>query len=107
MSELHELQFPLDQKIFTEVLNCLPKEWTRAKLEVSASGNASGGDEMAIRIDPQRQHGIAIVSDALQDAIRELFLLYKRFNNPLKGMTYSYQRRPDGRWTFVSQYSYP
>jgi hypothetical protein len=52
------------------------------------------------------QPGVAFVSDALQDRIRELFLLNQRFHTGLRRILYTYNRQPDGRWSFKGAYDY-
>ena len=106
MSELQDLQLPIDRAIFAEVLPCLPKTWTGAKLEASHPGASPTGAKLSIRIDGLGQPGLALPSDALQDRVRELFLLNERFNTRLRGMVYTYTRQPDGRWSFLGEYQY-
>jgi hypothetical protein len=106
MSQLQDLQFPIDRAIFAEVLACIPKTWTRAKLEARSQDASAGGTKMTIRIDALGQPGIALVSDASQDRVRELFLLHQRFGVSLRGIVYTYNRQPDGRWSFVGDYDF-
>jgi hypothetical protein len=61
---------------------------------------------MEISISGEGQPGIALVSDELQTALRGLFLLYERHQVPLKSATYTYDQRPDGRWSFQGAYEY-
>jgi hypothetical protein len=61
---------------------------------------------MSIRIDALGQRGIALVSDELQDRVRELFLLNERFKTDLRGIRYEYTQQPDGRWSFAADYDY-
>jgi hypothetical protein len=106
MSELQQLQFPVDRAIYAEVLACLPGTWNRATLRASSEEAAPGDVRMAVRIDGMGQPGIALVSDALQDRVRELFLLNQRFRTGLRGIVYTYQQRSDGRWSFLADYDY-
>jgi len=106
MSQLHDLQFHIDQAIFTEVLACIPRAWKNAKLEASSRDTSGNGSSVAIRIDAMKQPGIALVSDPLQSQVRELFLLNKRFKTGLRRIVYTYSQQPDGRWSFVADYEY-
>ena len=105
MTLLQSQQFDIDRAIFTELLACLPDSWTVATLAAS-SNRTEGQTSIALRIDGLGQSGIALVSDPLQDRVRELFLLNERFHTGLRGIIYNYQKRPDGQWTFVASYSY-
>lgn len=106
MTQLQDLQFPIDQQIFAEVLACLPPDWTRATLEVWKPTSSAPGSSLAIKIDGGGQPGIALVSDALQDRVRALFLLNERFKTGLRRILYAYVQRPDGRWSFTGDYDY-
>jgi hypothetical protein len=106
MSQLQELQFPIDQAIFAEVLKALPKGWTRARLEAKASEIGPTSTRISVRIDGLGQPGVAVVSDELQDRVRELFSLNERFKTDLVGIDYSYSLDPDGRWDFSGDYDY-
>ncbi len=105
MTQLQDLQFPIDQRIFAEVVACLPPGWTRATLE---AGKTTSGTTttMAVKIDGGGQPGIALASDALQAAVREFFLLNERYNTGLRRIVYTYTARPDGRWSFAGDYDY-
>jgi hypothetical protein len=103
MSSLQELQFPIDQAIFAELLPCLPAHWGKAKLLASQK---SGGTRLSVRIDGLGQSGVAAPSDELQSKIRELFVLNNQFNSGLIGIEYSYSREPDGKWSFAGDYQY-
>lgn len=104
--QLQDLQFPIDRAIFAEVLEGLPPQWTRAELQVQATRVSATESRYSIRIDGLGQPGLATVTDALQDHIRELFLLNERFKTDLIGLTYTYTRADDGRWAFEAEYEY-
>jgi hypothetical protein len=70
MSELQRLQGAIDQAMFAEVIRCLPKNWTKVRLDASIVSEGPGGTKMSIRLDALGQPGVAIVSDELQDKIR-------------------------------------
>jgi len=103
MSSLQELQFPIDQSIFAELLPCLPAHWTKATLLASQK---SGGTRLSVRIDGHGQSGLAAASDELQSKIRELFVLNNQFNSGLIGIDYVYARQADGKWSFAGDYRY-
>jgi hypothetical protein len=103
MSSLQELQFPVDQAIFAELLPCLPAHWTKARLLASQKSDGTG---LKVRIDGQGQSGLAVPSDDLQSKIRELFVLNSQFNSGLIGIDYAYARQPDGQWSFSGDYRY-
>ena len=106
MSQLQQLQFPIDKAIFEEVLAGLPPGWTRASLDVKVTHLSAEGASYGIRIDGLGQPGLATVSDELQNRVRELFLLNERFKTDLIGFTYTYTQAPDGRWAFEADYEY-
>ena len=106
MTKLQDLQYPIDYRIFGVLLACLPAHWSRAKLLASAEGTGSESTTMALSIDPLGQTGIALVSDELQDSVRELFLLNEKFKTNLRGIAYTYSRNENGRWLFNGDYNY-
>lgn len=106
MSQLQALQLGIDQAIFEETLACLPSDWTAAALRASSEPVGPGGTTMPVRIDGMGASGIAFVSDALQDRVRDLFRLNERFKTGLRSIIYTYRRQPDGRWSFNGDYGY-
>lgn len=106
MSALQQEQFPIDRSIFAEVLACIPDTWTHVRLVASVRETSSAGTTMSLSLEGSGQPGLAVVSDALQDEVRKLFLLNHRFNSNLRGISYAYERRPDGRWSFNGSYEY-
>lgn len=108
MNQLQDLQFPIDQSIFAAVLACIPSDWGRAQLvaSVEESAGSRSATSMSVRIDALSQPGIALVSDELQDRVRELFLVNAKFKTNLRGITYNYTRNADGRWLFKGDYAY-
>jgi len=108
MSQLQQLQGPIDQAIFAEVLACIPKDWVKVRLDATVLSEGPGGTKMSIRLEALGQTGIGIVSDELQDKVRELFLVNAKFNTELQGIHYEYALdASDGRWTFDGEYDYP
>ena len=107
MSSLPELQRPIDEAIYVEVLACMPKGWKKCKLVASETKSPSGGVNMKVSIDGMGQPGLAVVSDALEDRVRQLFLLHGKFSTELRGIEYSYTLRPDGRWAWEATFDYP
>ena len=103
MSDLQELQYPIDQAIFAELLPCLPPTWKKTKLVAS---QPPSGRSMKMRIEALGQPGAASPSDELQAAVRELFVLNNRFNSGLLAIEYSYELLPDGKWSFAGDYKY-
>ena len=67
---------------------------------------SSTGTTMSLSLNGSGQPGLAVVSDSLQDEVRKLFLLNERFNSNLRGISYAYERKPDGRWSFNGKYDY-
>jgi hypothetical protein len=106
VSALQQKQFPIDRAIFAEVLACIPDAWTHVRLYASVRETSSAGTTMSLSLDGSGQPGLAIVSDALQEEVRKLFLLNGRFNSNLRAISYAYERRPDGRWSFNASYEY-
>jgi hypothetical protein len=103
MISLQKLQFPIDRAIFADLLPCLPRHWTKAKLIAS---QRSGGTSLNIRIDSLGQSGAVVASDDLQAKVRELFVLNNQFNSHLNSIEYHYELRPDGKWSFAGDYKY-
>jgi hypothetical protein len=106
MSQLQSLQFPIDQAIFAEVLESVPPTWSRARLDAKVQGGSADSLIMSVRIDSLGQPGIAAPTDELQAKVRELFLLNERFKTDLRGISYSYERTPSGKWSFAGDYDY-
>ena len=106
MSTLQQLQYTIDRAIHREVLGALPSSWTRAKLEATVAGKSVTTTQMSVQVDALGQSGIALVSDPLQDKVRELFLLNDQFNTGLQALSYAYSKDPDGRWAFTQNYKY-
>ena len=106
MSQLQSLQFPIDQAIFAEVLGSIPPAWSRARLDAKLQGGSADSIQLSVRIDSLGQPGIATPTDELQAKVRELFLLNERFKTDLRGITYSYELTPSGKWSFGGDYDY-
>jgi hypothetical protein len=106
MSQLQSLQFPIDQSIFGEVLESIPPTWSRARLDVKLQGGSADNIVLNVRIDSLGQPGAATPTDALHEKVRELFLLNERFKTDLRGISYSYERTPSGKWSFAGDYDY-
>jgi hypothetical protein len=106
MSDLQASQFSLDRSIHQEVLRSIPSTWVKATLLADSRCTDAGSTQMTVRIDGVGQPGIALVSDELQDNLRGIFLLTEQHKSDLLGLTYSYTREADGRWSFVQKYRY-
>jgi len=106
VSVLQQQQLPLDRAIFGEVLACIPEGWTRVQLDASIRETSAAETTMALSLLGMGQAGVAVVSDRLQGEVRRLFLLNERFNTNLRGIMYTYEQKPDGRWSFSATYEY-
>jgi hypothetical protein len=107
MSQLQQLQAPIDQAILHALLGCLPPAWTKAVLEAHVVGDGASGTRMSLRIDGCGQPGAALVDDGLQASVRELFLLNSKFRTELQGIRYDCTRDArDGNWRFDAEYEY-
>jgi hypothetical protein len=106
MSALQVRQFAIDQKIFAEVLACLPSSWSEVRLEAGVTETSPAGTSMQVKLDGLGQAGAAVASEELIDRVRELFVLNEEFNTDLRRISYGYTRQPDGNWAWSADYDY-
>lgn len=99
-------QQPIDQEISDALFNVLPASWTGIKLEArrTVTGPTSESYQIGL-LSTQNKPGLAIVSDELQDAIRRLFLLHKRYKTGVRLARYILEEGPRG-WALVSEFEY-
>lgn len=103
MTDLQTEQLPIDRALFAAVLGSIPRDWTRAALRVRMGPSEGAFD---VTIDPLGQPGLATPSDDVFSAVRQLQQLHLRHATGMTAMDCTYERRPDGRWSFAAKYAY-
>jgi len=98
-------QQPIDERIGQAMMEAMPTHWQGIALNVERNGEADA-ERYTIDLGPlQGEPGLAIVSDELQDAIRELYLLHRSHGTGMRVARYFVQ--PDGdEWKLVSEFEY-
>jgi hypothetical protein len=98
-------QQPLDERIGQEIMKAMPRNWRGAVLTAERSGD-DRSERYSIKLSPLKaEPGVAIASQDLQDAIRELYQLHKRHGTGMRVARYSVE--PDGsEWRLVSEFEY-
>lgn len=97
----------MDHELGQALLTRVPREWNAVIMIVERRLGLQDRDEYRLSLEsPTNSPGVAIVDEALNLIVRKLFLLHRRYMTGLKGMTYTFRRRPDGRWAWTAEYQY-
>ena len=98
-------QQPLDERIGQEIMQAMPSNWRGAALTAERSGDEKS-ERYTLKLSSlQGEPGVAIASQDLQDAVRELYQLHKRHGTGLRVARYFVE--PDGsEWRLVSEFEY-
>jgi hypothetical protein len=99
-------QMPIDQRISDELFGVLPDGWKAVHLEARRIVAGPNSESYRIQISsPENKPGVATVSDELQTAIRELFLLHKKHKTGMCLARYILENGRKG-WNLVSEFEY-
>lgn len=101
----HGEQVALDGTLGLAVISTLPPDWGSCFLHAEAAQEV-GSASLAISLRNPEGHGLALVTDGLAVAVRDLFSLYERHGHSLHSVDYSFTRRINGKWSFEAQYGY-
>ena len=98
-------QIPIDQRIGQAVFAAMPAHWQGAAL--SAERTTEGTTETyRIQISARpAAPGVALASEALERAIRELFLLHRRYKTGMRVAEY-FVERAGGQPQLVAEFKY-
>lgn len=104
---LQEEQLTIDRELGGAVLALLPPDWTAASLQAERKSGAAGSEGYTLSIEPLAgSSGIVVPDEEVQLAVRKLFLLHQRYATGLRGASYVFRRKPDGRWSFTVDFQY-
>jgi len=99
-------QQPIDKEVSDELFRVLPESWRGIRMEARRIVQGPGSESYRIElVSTENKPGLAFPSDELQDAIRKLFLLHKRYSTNLSLARYILEEGPNG-WRLVSEFEY-
>lgn len=87
-------------RLVTEVVNCVPAEWTHGTLTIE-----SDGVQINYRLKAEDQPGAATISEKLRDLIDELYVRMARKGNVWVEATVSFTRQ-DGKVSFNTSFKH-
>lgn len=99
-------QQPIDRKMSDALFGVLPEGWAGIRLE--ARRQVTGPTSESYRIELKSTEGLpglASVSEELEDAVRQLFMLHRRYATDLSLARYLLEEGPAG-WGLVSEFEY-
>ncbi|MDF3071449.1 MAG: hypothetical protein K0R38_7050 [Polyangiaceae bacterium] len=95
-------QYLIDQGIGKATLECLDPAWDAAELVVEL-----GGDTAGLQLRRLGTHEVVAPSDELQLAVGHLLQHHTDTESELQRITYTFRRKPDGKWKFEADFVYP
>jgi len=95
-------QYLIDRELGAATLECLDPTWDEAELVIDLSG---GGTKVSLA--PVGTDGVALPSDEVFVAVGKLIKHHKDEATDLQQATYTFRRRPDGKWSFAADFVYP
>lgn len=99
-------QQPIDREISDALFGVLPRGWAGIQLEARLNIVGANSESYQISIiSTQNKPGFASISDDLQTAIRNLFLLHKQYKTGMILARYILEEGPNG-WGLVSEFKY-
>jgi len=94
-------QYFIDREIGKATLECLDESWDGAELIVDLSGG-----KVKVLLQRLQSTEIAAPSDELQLAIGHLQQHHADTGSGLQRITYTFRRKPDGKWKFEADFVY-
>jgi hypothetical protein len=95
-------QYFIDQEIGKATLECLDPSWDDAELTVDMSLGKVG-----VLLRRLASNEVGVASDELQLAIGHLVQHHTDTGTGLQRITYTFRRKPDGKWKFEADFIYP
>ena len=98
---LQDEQFHIDRQLGSAALRCVTSDIK--KFYLIAEKTQSG---MSIALESDDNSDILSPSEDVFTAVRELFLLNDKYKTDLNGIKYTFEQKDNGKWGFVSDFSY-
>lgn len=95
-------QYFIDQELGKATLACLDSEWEGAELIIDLKG-----DSVLVQLRRLGRPDVGVPSDEVHAAIGKLVQHHEDTASELERATYTFHRKPDGRWKFVADFVYP
>ncbi len=107
MSNLQELETPIDEAIVNALIEATPEWWNAAQLEVVHSERPSGVEGFAHTItSPEGHRDIVSATDELTDATLRLADLFRSHGKIWTKVVYTTTKSNGGKWTYSADFSY-
>lgn len=99
---MQDEQYLIDRELGAATLECLEPAWDEAQLTIDLTGGTT-----RVALVPVGRDGVGMPSDEVYVAVGKLVKLHQDHATELQRATYTFRKRPDGKWSFVGDYVYP
>lgn len=107
MTNLQEMERPIDEAIVNELIRATPEWWRSAVLEITRANKANNVEGFAhVITSPEGHRDVVGATDDIFAATFQLADLFAKFGKPWRKVIYSVNQSSNGAWHYSADYEY-